>query len=69
MKKVKTAIILMIVIIILAALGFGVWKIMQWLAPSDERVLPGEHFVVPEGEVLTIQDDMLARKNVQLREF
>lgn len=68
MRKVKTAIILMLVIIILAALGFGVWKIMQWLAPSDERVLPGEYFVVPKGEVLTIQDDMLAHKNVQLRE-
>lgn len=68
MRKAKTAIILIIVIIILGTLGFGVWKIMQMLAPSKERVVPGEYFVVPEGEVLTIQDDMLARKNVRVRD-
>lgn len=68
MRKVKTAMILLIVIIILAALGFGIWKVMQLLAPSDERILPGDYYVVPEGEVLTIQDDTLARKNVKVCE-
>lgn len=68
MRKVKAAIILIIVIIILGALGFTVSKIMQMLAPSTERVAPGEYYTVPEGEVLTIQDDMLARKNVRVRD-
>lgn len=68
MRKAKTAIILIIVIIILGALGFGAWKIMQMLAPSKERVVPGEYFTVPEGEVLTIQDDTLAKKNVRIRD-
>ena len=68
MRRVKTAIVLIIVIIILTALGVGVWKIMQMLAPSKERVMLSDFFVVPEGEVLTIQDDMLARKNVRMRD-
>ena len=68
MRKVKTIIMLVFVFIILGALGFTVWKIMQFIAPSEERAVLSDYYMVPEGEVLTIQDDTLARKNVQLRD-
>ena len=68
MRKFKVTITIIIVMIILGALGFAVWKIMQMLAPSEERIAPAEFYTVPQGEVLTIQDDMLAQKNARVRD-
>lgn len=68
MRKIKAIIICVIVIIILAALGFAAWKIMQMMAPSDERIAPEDYYTVREGEVLTIQDDGLAKTNVRVRD-
>lgn len=68
MKKVKAIIICITLFIILAVLGLGVWKVKQFLAPSDERVSPTEYYTVPQGEVLTIQDDIPAKQNARVRD-
>lgn len=67
MRKVKTLIILLVVVTLLAAVGLVALKIMQKFAPSQERTTPAEFYAVPEGEVLTIQDDTLAQQNVHVR--
>ncbi len=67
MRKVKTIIIILLVLVVLAAVGLTVWKVVRMLAPGQERIAPEEFYTVSEGEVLTIQDDMPAQKNVRVR--
>ncbi len=67
MRKVKTIIIILLVLVVLAAVGLTAWKVVRMLAPGQERIAPEEFYTVSEGEVLTIQDDMPAQKNVRVR--
>ena len=68
MRRIKAIITIVIVLLALAALGIAVHKVMQMMAPSTERVSLQEYFRIPEDEVLTIQDDTLAQKNVCVRD-
>lgn len=68
MRKVKTIITIVIVLLVLVALGVAARQIMKIVAPSTERISPQEYYRIPEGEVLTIQDDTLAQKNVCVRD-
>lgn len=64
-RRVRTIAILMIVVVILAGAGLITWKLIQMLAPSKETASLEEYYRVAEGEILTIQDDTLAAKNVR----
>lgn len=66
MRRIKTIVTIVIVLIMLVAIGIGAQLVIQMFAPSNERISPQEFYEVPEGEVLTIQDDTLAQKNVRV---
>ena len=68
MRRIKTIVTIVIVLLVLAGVGIAVRQIMKMIAPSTERISLQEYYMVPDGEVLTIQDDTFAQKNVRVRD-
>ncbi len=64
-RRIKAIAILTIVVVILACAGLVTWKLIQMLAPSKEIASFEEYYQVAPGEILTIQDDTQAVKNVR----
>ena len=67
-RRIKAIAILIIVVVLLAGAGLLTWKLIQMLAPNKEMASLEEYYQVAPGEVLTIQDDTKAVKNVRKKD-
>lgn len=66
--KTRVTIVLITILILLAAAGVLIARLVDYLAPSKERIALQDYISAAPGELLTIQNDALATQNARLKD-